>query len=647
MKAPDLAGAAGRGVEASGLELICRDVLVARGRRHWLENSGCEAHGSFTVGGFRLGQGGRVLLVQGVLDLAPGWTGLAEVLGGLTVELRARGAEPVALVDSLRLAPGSAVLADSSGTEALRAAIGVEAESLGLEVCGGECSQSDVGGDTVLLVMVGVLPRVSRRDGESRGRDGDRVFRVALPEGTQEERAEQVGALGRTLRDSAQEGTLAWVGSCRDGGLLAAADWVESTGMGLKLDAGGADFACLTAAAPSEFLISAVGEEIAEGVLSLGVLVQEVGEICAERRLDLKTDAGPTLRLWPEEIRRDQSSPEFPALEAGSAGVLETREDYEGTLFELLADFRRDTPRMPSPAGGSGYGVSGGGGNVVGLRLGARRDLLALAIGSAQHFSGLDPYIGACLAVCRVTRALAAAGAEPLGLLITLPGERVPGASLVYEGLRHAADALGTTIEMATAAGDGFAMPGVVAMGRPTANHLLPPRFQQAGDLAVLLGRTREELDGSVYDAHLRGIRQGTPPWVDLENERRLQDMVRAAGESELLKSACGLGSGGLIRGTLHACGVDVPSGSLLGLQGDPDESLRPEAWLFAESPSRMLVSVAPNDLPLLKEKASRAEVPVHFLGKIGGDRLEINGQLRVALESLRRAWHGSKGRAG
>jgi hypothetical protein len=97
------------------------------------------------------------------------------------------------------------------------------------------------------------------------------------------------------------------------------------------------------------------------------------------------------------------------------------------------------------------------------------------------------------------------------------------------------------------------------------------------------------------------------------------------------------------MRGVLHACGVDKATGPLFGLRGQAEESLRPEAWLFGESPSRILASVASEDLPLFKERALRAEVPLRVIGEIGGERLEIEGQLRLALESLRRAWHGSR----
>jgi len=588
------------------------------------------------------------LLAQGSLVLGEGEasgkdaTRTVGLLGSLCLELWAHGAEPVGLLDSLRVGGSSSAMMAAHEPEQVREDLHTAARSLGLGVFGGECGRSLQAAGALFVVMVGVLPRVPRRDRAKRGRPGDRIYRVCLPKVSLADRPSIVLSVGQALREACQKDALSWVGTCRDGGLIAAVDWLETTGKGLRLESVATGQAALLDPEPDAFFIAALGDTNPAGLLPGNVEVLEIGSIGDERRIDLETSEGPTLRLRPEEIRRDQRSPDVADADLGIASPLTASEDYEQTLLELFPDFRMLSSRSTEHRDPPPEGLPRVSGDVGLVRLGARRDLLALAVGSAQSFSSLDPYIGACLAVCRVTRALAASGAEALGLLVTLPGEKEPGADLVYEGLRHAADGLGTTVEMAIASDGAGAAPVVMALGRPSATRLVPSRFQRSGDLAVLLGRTREELSGSLYERHLRGVCPGTPPWVDLNAERRLQDLVRLAGEADLLQSALSLMSGGLIRGALEACGVDDRTGELLGLMGESDETIRPDAWLFAESPSRILVSVAPEDFSLLKERADRAQIQHHFLGEIGGDRLEIRGQVSAALESLRRAWLGS-----
>ena len=45
------------------------------------------------------------------------------------------------------------------------------------------------------------------------------------------------------------------------------------------------------------------------------------------------------------------------------------------------------------------------------------------------------------------------------------------------------------------------------------------------GDVIVLLGRTREELEGSEYLWLHHGLVKGTPPWIDLGVESQLQQV--------------------------------------------------------------------------------------------------------------------------
>ncbi len=65
-----------------------------------------------------------------------------------------------------------------------------------------------------------------------------------------------------------------------------------------------------------------------------------------------------------------------------------------------------------------------------------------------------------------------------------------------------------------------------------------------------------------------------------------------------------------------------------------------PPAWtmlatLFGEAPSRILVSVAPSDLPALLRLADGAGVPARSIGRTGGSRLRVavEGRPGVDLE--------------
>jgi phosphoribosylformylglycinamidine synthase len=167
----------------------------------------------------------------------------------------------------------------------------------------------------------------------------------------------------------------------------------------------------------------------------------------------------------------------------------------------------------------------------------------------------------------------------------------------------------------------------------------LTPWFKSAGDLVVLLGRTREELGGSEYLKFIHGQTRGTPPWIDLRLEQAVQSCCREAIEQQLLRSAHDISDGGLAVALAECCitGPEKP----LGVRIDGLEMNRADAYLFSESQSCVIVSLADGNLPALREIAARHSVPLQVIGTVTGSRFIIQRLLALPLEDLRAAWSG------
>jgi len=161
--------------------------------------------------------------------------------------------------------------------------------------------------------------------------------------------------------------------------------------------------------------------------------------------------------------------------------------------------------------------------------------------------------------------------------------------------------------------------------------------FKRAGDLIVLLGETREELGASEYLALLHGRVAGAPPLLDLEVEKRLQELCLTAARERLFSSAHDIAEGGLAVALAEACLTrpEGVTGARVTLPGD----LRPDALLFGESQSRVLVSLPQAALPCLQALAQTADLPLAVLGEVGGTELEIAGYLRLPVNMLQREW--------
>jgi phosphoribosylformylglycinamidine synthase len=161
--------------------------------------------------------------------------------------------------------------------------------------------------------------------------------------------------------------------------------------------------------------------------------------------------------------------------------------------------------------------------------------------------------------------------------------------------------------------------------------------FKADGDVIVLLGRTREELGASEYLALSQGMVRGAPPWIDLAVEKQVQQVCAAAIAEGLVRSAHDVSDGGLAVALAECC-IGAPEhsrGAVIELQG----AIRPDALLFGESQSRILVSLRRQNVGRLRELAAAADVPFATLGEVRGRRLIISPLIDLSLDQLSRVW--------
>jgi phosphoribosylformylglycinamidine synthase len=163
----------------------------------------------------------------------------------------------------------------------------------------------------------------------------------------------------------------------------------------------------------------------------------------------------------------------------------------------------------------------------------------------------------------------------------------------------------------------------------------LTPWWKGEGDVVVLLGRTREELGASEYLATVHGLVRGTPPWMDLDAERRLHHMVLTAAQERLLRSAHDVAEGGLAVALAECSFGEKRLGVRLAFEG----GMRADAFLFGESQSRMVVSLRRRLLGRLRDLARREGVPLTVLGEVRGARIVVGDLIDVAVESARERW--------
>ena len=303
--------------------------------------------------------------------------------------------------------------------------------------------------------------------------------------------------------------------------------------------------------------------------------------------------------------------------------------------------------------------VLGPGGDAGVLRVPGTEFGLALTVDCNARLVALDPYEGGKAAVAEAARNVACTGARPLGVTDCLNFGNPEKPEVFFQfreacrGIADACRAFGTPVtggnvsfynESPTGAVDPTPAIGMVGL-LERVDRRVPSHFSTAGDDVLILGTTRGELGGSAYWSEIRDFVGGRTPPVDLDAERRLQELLVAAAERGLLRSAHDAAEGGLLV-TLAEAAIGGPyAASGLGAEldlGSYAPGLDPQALLYGEDTGRVVLSADPARSAALTDLARKHSVPLFRAGRVGGRNLELragSGVLSWNVEALRRTY--------
>jgi phosphoribosylformylglycinamidine synthase len=276
--------------------------------------------------------------------------------------------------------------------------------------------------------------------------------------------------------------------------------------------------------------------------------------------------------------------------------------------------------------------VAGPGRGAAVLRVKGTRRALVATTDCDQAVAALDPYLGAALSVAEATRNVSVTGARPLGVTNCLNfGDPTRPEAFwqlreAVRGLGDACRALGIPVTGGNvslyneAPGSAIAPTpeiGVVGLADDV-DTLVGPAFVGDGDVVLVAGETGPGLGGSAYAA-LAGGGDDDPPTLDLRREVTLQAFVRDAIAARLVTAAQDVSRGGLAIAIAEMATWGGRGGRFrVAVAGSPAVAL------FGESPSRAVLSAAPDAVEALRTLAAARDVPLAELGITGGDRLLI-----------------------
>ncbi len=246
-----------------------------------------------------------------------------------------------------------------------------------------------------------------------------------------------------------------------------------------------------------------------------------------------------------------------------------------------------------------------------------------------------DPYKGAMIAVAEAARNLVCSGATPLGVTNCLNFGN-PYNPEVYYQFVHAVKGMGAAclkFETPVTGGnvsfynqhpEGAVYPtptiGMVGLLEDT-NKKMTLFFKQAGDLILMIGKSRNDINSSAFLYALNDVEYSPAPFFDLEEEYMMQQKLLSAIQNGLIQSAHDITEGGLFV-ALAECGFHRELGFAVTCQ---DNSIRRDAYWFGESQSRVLVTVKKEKLEAFKK--SMGDIALENLGVVNAAGIQVNGE--------------------
>ena len=388
-----------------------------------------------------------------------------------------------------------------------------------------------------------------------------------------------------------------------------------------------------------------VGRVTADGALR----VIHHGKVVAQVPVDSLVEEAP---VYHQPARPPADDEQFQAQAQTSLSV----ENVQQTLLRLLS-----SPTIASKEWvyeqydhtiGTNTVVSPGSDAAV-IRIRGTNKALAMTTDCNSRYIYLDPRVGGRIAVAEAARNLVCSGAKPLAVTDCLNFGNPEDPEIFWqleeavEGMSEVCRALETpvisgNVSLYNETKDTAVYPtpvvGMVGLVEDVAQ-ITTQDFTHADDAIVLIGETKAEFGGSELQKLIHGRISGKAPQLDIEREQSVQAFVLHAIRQGWISSAHDVAEGGLAVALAESA-----IGGSKGFQVEFETQLTVTEALFAESQSRIVVSVPRGHLQSLMDDAERRRVKAEMIGHVRDDQvslIKVNGEqvVQTTVSELSASW--------
>jgi phosphoribosylformylglycinamidine synthase subunit PurL len=268
---------------------------------------------------------------------------------------------------------------------------------------------------------------------------------------------------------------------------------------------------------------------------------------------------------------------------------------------------------------------------------------IAVTVDVNSRFVYADPYKGAMMAVAEAARNIVCSGGIPLGVTNCLNFGNPYDPEVYYQfvhavrGMGEACRKFDTPVTGGNVSfynqgpeGPVFPTPTIGMVGLvDDLSKKMTLDFKAKDDIIYLLGEIKNDISSSQYLSKICGVNDSPAPEFDLEEEYKLQQVVKDLIQQGAIQSAHDISEGGLFTALLES-GFYRELGFAINTT-TPSETekteMRKDAFLFGEAPSRIVVTIKPGEADRFEKSLRQTGIAFHSLGTVTDGEININGE--------------------
>jgi phosphoribosylformylglycinamidine synthase len=249
-----------------------------------------------------------------------------------------------------------------------------------------------------------------------------------------------------------------------------------------------------------------------------------------------------------------------------------------------------------------------------------------------------DPEEGCAMAVAEAARNIVCSGGVPSAITNCLNFGNPYNPEVYWQfvgaikGMKKSCEKFNTPVtggnvsfynQMATEEGETpvFPTPTIGMLGVvEDKKHITSLAFKGKSDLIYMIGKCDNDISSSEYLVSYHGIKESSVPEFDLDEEYELQQTIKKLIRAGLLESAHDIADGGTFITLLESAMVNN-----LGFDITSCSEIREDAFLFGESPSRVIITTIERNEGNLLDILNKSEFPFILLGHVTKGDIRID----------------------